>query len=37
MSQAPEQSVRFPTALASLQLIQASAVWDLTADAFTFR
>src|SRR6266702_7389915 len=36
MSQVTEQSVRFQTALASIQLIQASAVLDLTADDFDF-
>src|SRR6478609_11711600 len=36
MSQVTEQSVRFQTALASIKLIQASAVLDLTADAFDF-
>src|SRR5437867_1172607 len=33
MSQVTEQSVRFQTALASIKLIQASAVLDLTEDA----
>src|SRR5437868_322279 len=32
MSQVTEQSVRFQTALASIKLIQASAVLDLTED-----
>src|SRR5947207_12929508 len=36
MSQVTEQSVRFQTALASIKLIQASAVLDLTDDAFDF-
>src|SRR5438045_8847190 len=36
MSQVTEQSVRFQTALASLKLIQASAVLDLTEDDFDF-
>src|SRR5260221_11563300 len=36
MSQVTEQSVRFQTALASIKLIQASAVLDLTADGFDF-
>src|SRR6266581_8478181 len=36
MSQVTEQSVRFQTALASIKLIQASAVLDLTADDFDF-
>src|SRR5258706_12583327 len=36
MSQVPKQSVRFPTALASVQLIQASAVLDLAEDDFAF-
>src|SRR5712692_11920975 len=36
MSQLTEQSVRFQTALASIKLIQASAVWDLTEDDFDF-
>src|SRR5260370_40599820 len=36
MSQVTEQSVRFQTALASIKLIQASAVLDLTEDAFDF-
>src|SRR5579862_7819182 len=36
MSQVTEQSVRFQTALASLKLIQASAVLDLTEDEFDF-
>src|SRR5580765_7428932 len=36
MSEVTEQSVRFPTALASIKLIQASAVLDLTADDFDF-
>src|SRR5437667_426213 len=34
MSQVTEQSVRFQTALASINLIQASAVLDLTEDDF---
>src|SRR5258708_35239910 len=34
MSQVTEQSVRFETALASIKLIQASAVLDLTEDDF---
>src|SRR5437762_2917949 len=34
MSQVTEQSVRFQTALASIKLIQASAVLDLPADHF---
>src|SRR5215475_6070718 len=34
MSQVTEQSVRFQTALASIKLIQASAVLDLTEDDF---
>src|SRR5438309_8351728 len=34
MSQVAEQSVRFQTALASIKLIQASAVLDLTEDDF---
>src|SRR5256884_1197120 len=34
MSQVTEQSVRFQTALASIKLIQASAVLDLTEDHF---
>src|SRR5437868_6662974 len=34
MSQVTEQSVRFQTALASIKLIQASAVLDLTEDYF---
>src|SRR5947208_8399632 len=34
--QKPEQSVRFQTALASIKLIQASAVLDLTEDDFDF-
>src|SRR5690348_2851091 len=33
MSQVTEQSVRFQTALASIKLIQVSAVLDLTEDA----
>src|SRR5262245_73509 len=33
MSQVTEQSVRFQTALASIKLIQASAVLDLTEEA----
>src|SRR5207248_3779657 len=37
MSQVTEQSVRFQTALASIKLIQASAVLDLTEDDFDFR
>src|SRR5439155_12267418 len=36
MSQVTEQSVRFQTALASIKLIQASAVLDLTEDGFDF-
>src|SRR5260370_35490309 len=36
MSQVTEQSVRFQTALASIKLIQASAVLDLTEDDFAF-
>src|SRR5471030_3559113 len=36
MSQVTEQSVRFQTALASIKLIQASAVFDLTEDDFVF-
>src|SRR6476620_12124310 len=36
MSQVTEQSVRFQTALASIELIQASAVLDLTEDDFDF-
>src|SRR5205814_9097639 len=36
MSQVTEQSVRFQTALASMKLIQASAVLDLTEDDFDF-
>src|SRR5436853_2966780 len=36
MSQVTEQSVRFQTALASIKLIQASAVLDLTKDDFDF-
>src|SRR5258707_1920355 len=36
MSQVTEQSVRFQTALASIKLIQASAVLDLTEDDFYF-
>src|SRR5258708_6798861 len=36
MSQVTEQSVRFQTALASIKLIQASAVLDLTEDNFDF-
>src|SRR5205823_13102977 len=36
MSQVTEQSVRFQTALASIKLIQASAVLDLTDDDFDF-
>src|SRR6516225_5159652 len=36
MSQVTEQSVRFQTALASIKLIQASAVLDLTEDDFVF-
>src|SRR5258708_21568623 len=36
MSQVTEQSVRFKTALASIKLIQASAVLDLTEDDFVF-
>src|SRR4051812_49807588 len=36
MSQVTEQSVRFQIALASIKLIQASAVLDLTEDDFDF-
>src|SRR5262245_51899125 len=36
MSQVTEQSVRFQTALASIKLIQASDVLDLTEDDFEF-
>src|SRR5688500_20258015 len=36
MTQVTEQSVRFQTALASIKLIQASAVLDLTEDSFDF-
>src|SRR5580658_10982433 len=36
MSQVTEQSVRLQTALASIKLIQASAVLDLTEDVFDF-
>src|SRR5882672_1355088 len=36
MSQVTEQSVRFQTALASIKLIQASAVLDLAKDDFEF-
>src|SRR5205814_3318739 len=36
MSQVTEQSVRFQTALASIKLIQASAVLGLTEDEFDF-
>src|SRR6476620_11934135 len=36
MSQVTEQSVRFQTALASIKLIQASAVLALTEDDFDF-
>src|SRR5258708_33035263 len=36
MSQVTEQSVRFQTALASIKLIQAYAVLDLTEDDFDF-
>src|SRR5437763_13590490 len=36
MSQVTEQSVRFQTALASIKLIQASAVLSLTAADFDF-
>src|SRR5260221_12816203 len=36
MSQVTEQSVRFQTALASIKLIQASAILDLTEDDFDF-
>src|SRR5256885_3298378 len=36
MSQVTEQSVRFQTALASIKLIQASAVLDLAEDDFDF-
>src|SRR6056300_2064929 len=36
MSQVTEQSVRFQTALASIKLIQASAVLDLTEDDLDF-
>src|SRR5437763_1188173 len=37
MSQVTEQSVRFQTALASIKLIQASAVWVLTEVVLDFR
>src|SRR5256885_15225574 len=37
MSHVTEQSVRFQAALASIKLIQASAVLDLTEDDFAFR
>src|SRR5688500_14403467 len=37
MSQVTEQSVRFQTALASIKLIQASAVLDLSDDALAFQ
>src|SRR5260370_41339662 len=36
MSQVTEQSVRFQTALASIKLIQTSAVLDFTEDDFDF-
>src|SRR2546427_12120957 len=36
MSQVTEQSVRFQTASASIKLIQATAVLDLTEDDFDF-
>src|SRR5882672_12778454 len=36
MSQVTEQSVRFQIAFASIKLIQASAVFDLTEDDFDF-
>src|SRR5712692_11395471 len=36
MSQFTKKSVRFQTALASIKLIQASAVLDLTEDYFDF-
>src|SRR5713101_10152752 len=36
MSQVTEQSVRFQTALASVKLIQASAVLDLAEEDFDF-
>src|SRR2546421_11897710 len=36
MSQVTEKSLRFKTALASIKLIQASAVLDLTDDDFDF-
>src|SRR5262245_62271391 len=36
MSQVTEQSVRFQTALASIKLIEASAVFDFTDDDFDF-
>src|SRR2546425_13061669 len=36
MSQVTEQSVRFQTALASIKLIQAYAVFDLTEDDVDF-
>src|SRR6266699_1736470 len=36
MSQVTEQSVRFQTALASIKLIQAPAVLDVTEDDFDF-
>src|SRR5260370_42704861 len=36
MSQVTEQSVRFQTPLASIKLIQDSAVLDLTEDGFDF-
>src|SRR5699024_10757876 len=36
MSQVTEQSVRFQSALASIKLIQASALLDLTEDDFDF-
>src|SRR4051794_38196059 len=36
MSEVTEQSVRFQTALASIKLIQACAVLDLTEDDFDF-
>src|SRR2546429_515375 len=36
MSQVTDQSVRFQTALASIKLVQASAVLDVTVDDFDF-
>src|SRR2546429_602201 len=36
MSQVTEQSVRFQTALASIKLLQASAILDLHEDDFDF-